>query len=273
VSTSPGVPPPASSDLAFSLTIVGCSGSFAGPTSAASCYLIQAEDTNGRVWKVLLDLGSGALGPLQSFIPFSEIDAILLSSLELDHCADLCGLYIALRYSPLGENRVPIFGPRRTLTRLKTMYGSGSRPGMDAVYKVTEWSDGVAITVGPLDITPHRVNHPGDAFGLRLQHGNSLLAYTGDTDACPQLLELANNVDLLLAEATFQEGREQERNLHLTGARAGQLASEASVGRLVLTHLPPWTDPSVVLQEAEAYYHGSTEIAKPAFNYVLSPLT
>ena len=46
------------------LTIVGCSGSYAGPASPASCYLVQ-EEQDGRTWSLLLDLGSGALGALQ----------------------------------------------------------------------------------------------------------------------------------------------------------------------------------------------------------------
>ena len=46
------------------LTIVGCSGSFAGPASPASSYLVRAEH-DGRDYNLLLDLGSGALGALQ----------------------------------------------------------------------------------------------------------------------------------------------------------------------------------------------------------------
>ena len=47
------------------LTVVGCSGSFPGPDSAASCYLVEADLGDGpdkRTWRILLDLGNGALG-------------------------------------------------------------------------------------------------------------------------------------------------------------------------------------------------------------------
>ena len=43
------------------LTVIGCSGSFAGPASPASCYLVQAE-RDGRTWNVLLDLGKRRAG-------------------------------------------------------------------------------------------------------------------------------------------------------------------------------------------------------------------
>ena len=45
------------------LTVVGCSGSYPGPDSSASCYLLEAGHA-GRTWRILLDLGSGALGAL-----------------------------------------------------------------------------------------------------------------------------------------------------------------------------------------------------------------
>ena len=35
------------------LTVVGCSGSFAGPASSASCYLLEGEQ-DGRTWRVLV---------------------------------------------------------------------------------------------------------------------------------------------------------------------------------------------------------------------------
>lgn len=44
------------------LTIVGCTGSFPGPGSPASCYLVTAHDGE-REWKIVMDLGSGAWGP------------------------------------------------------------------------------------------------------------------------------------------------------------------------------------------------------------------
>ena len=62
------------------LTVIGCSGSFAGPESAASCYLLEGEH-EGRTWRVLLDLGSGALGTLQRYVdPLTSvgIDTLIL---------------------------------------------------------------------------------------------------------------------------------------------------------------------------------------------------
>jgi len=94
------------------LTIVGCSGSLAGPLSPASCYLVQA-DQDGRTWNLVLDLGNGALGALQRHVDPTTVDAVVLSHLHADHCLDLCGLYVAQKYSPavLARSRIPVYGP------------------------------------------------------------------------------------------------------------------------------------------------------------------
>ena len=43
------------------LTVIGCSGSYPGPDSPASCYLVEA-DHDGRTWRILLDLGTARSG-------------------------------------------------------------------------------------------------------------------------------------------------------------------------------------------------------------------
>ena len=64
--------------MSMQLTIVGCSGSYPGPDSPASCYLVQAEH-EGRTWNILMDLGNGALGALHRYVDPLSIDAVLLS--------------------------------------------------------------------------------------------------------------------------------------------------------------------------------------------------
>src|SRR5487761_1525454 len=65
------------------LTVIGCSGSFPGPDSPGSCYLVEADG-----FRLLLDLGNGALGALQRYCGLYDVDAICLSHLHADHCLD-----------------------------------------------------------------------------------------------------------------------------------------------------------------------------------------
>lgn len=262
------------------LTVVGCAGSFPSPDSAASCYLVEVDDDAGRLWRVALDLGSGAVGPLQRYAPLEELDAVLLSHLHPDHFLDVCGLYVSRRYRPGGvaESRLPLYGPAGTGERIQQAYGGESGgessgessdlfSGLDATFDLRQLADAVSVQIGPLAVTPYRVRHPVEAYGLRVERRvgrrTQVLAYTGDTDTCDSLLPLARAADVLLAEASFQEGRDLTRGVHLTGRRAGQLAAAAGCRRLVLTHLPVWTDPDVVLAEARAEFPGAVELARP----------
>src|SRR5690606_10081583 len=68
------------------LTVVGCSGSFPSPDSACSSYLVEADG-----YRLLLDMGNGALGALQRHCGLYDLDAVALSHLHADHCIDMCG--------------------------------------------------------------------------------------------------------------------------------------------------------------------------------------
>lgn len=256
------------------LTIVGCSGSFAGPESPASSYLIEAEEKTSdgaRTWRVVVDLGSGALGSLQRFADPGSIDAVLISHLHPDHFIDLCGLYVARRYDPLGAalSPLPVYGPEGTAERVLAAYGPDAETELPSVYDVRAFTDGGVVRIGPFTITSRTVNHPVPAFGLRIEADGGAIAYSGDTDSCANLIELARGVDLFLSEASFIEGRDTNRGVHLTGRRAGEAATEADVRRLVLTHIPVWTDTDTVLGEARQAFLGPVEAARVGVTYVL----
>ena len=250
------------------LTVVGCSGSFPGPESAASCYLLEGEH-DGRTWRVLLDLGSGSLGSLQRFVDPLTVDAVLLSHLHPDHYFDISGLYVMWKYHPDGARPpIPVFGPAGVARQCARAYGLRTQPGMSDEFDFHEY-DGRPVRLGPFTITAHEMVHPVTAYGLRVEADGQVLAYSGDTGPCQQLVELARGADLLLSEAAFVESGDNPSDLHLTGKQAGVAAAEAGVRRLVLTHVPPWHDKEVSLVEAREAFAGPLEVAAPGSTYLL----
>ena len=255
------------------VTVVGCSGSFAGPRSPASSYLVQAE-AGGRTWSVLLDLGSGALGALQRHLSPDDLDAVVLTHLHPDHCVDLCGLYVTRRYRPAGPlpHRLPVHGPAGTARRLALMYHGLEDGGMDAQFDISTVSDAVPLTIGPFTVTPYAVNHPVEAYGYRVEADGAVLAFTGDTDTCDNLTPLLCGADLALVDCAFVDGRDTVAGIHLSGSRAAAAAVLAGgVGRLVLTHLPAWNDPELCRAQARAVWPGEVELALPDATYQLGP--
>jgi ribonuclease BN (tRNA processing enzyme) len=259
------------------LTVVGCSGSTSGPASPASCYLVQAP-FDGRTFSLVLDLGPGAFGHLYRYLDPSEVDAVALSHLHPDHCLDLCAYYVAATYSPTAPwPRRRLYGPAGTAGRLARAYdvaaldGTGGQevPGIAQHFDHQSWR--AVQQVGPFTIRTARVEHPVEAYGLRIEDnaGGASLVFSGDTGPCEALTELAAGVDLLLVESAFMDALDNPVGLHLSGRQAAQTATAAKVGSVVLTHIPPWHDPQRVLAEAAPYFDGPVLLAEPGAHWTI----
>lgn len=252
------------------LTVVGCSGSFAGPESPASCYLVSAEH-GGRTHRLVIDMGNGSLGALQRHIDLADIDAVVISHLHPDHCIDLTGLYVTRTYRPQGplRDRLPVYGPAGSSQRLTAAYEGIDEGGMAQVLDFRRLSTSVPAVIGPFVVRPFLVNHPVEAYGFRVEADGRVLAYSGDTDTCDALLPLFADADLVLTDSAFVEGRDDDtRDIHLTGRRAAEAALAAGgVKRLMLTHIPAWNDPEVCRSDAATVWPGEVELAEPGVTY------
>ncbi|MFC4015484.1 MBL fold metallo-hydrolase [Nonomuraea purpurea] len=248
------------------VTIVGCSGSYPGPDSPASCYLLESDG-----FRMLLDLGSGSLGALQRHIGLYDVDAICLTHLHADHCLDLCGYHVARTYGPEAPYPVvPVYAPADAPRRLAAAYGMPEEPGMETAFDFVPLAPG-SFEIGPFTLTAGLVNHPVEAYGFRVSNGDTCMAYSGDTGESHELVRLASGVDLMLCEASFVDGPDLPADLHLTGGQAAEHAAKAGVGRLVLTHLVPWNDQAVVLDEAtRGGFDGPIELARSGAVYDLA---
>ena len=174
-------------------------------------------------------------------------------------------------YGPRGLERVfaalrPLVGRTAYEVSLEEL-DSGAELGRDG-YRVAAFSveHGVPALGYALieDARPGRFDEqraralgiaPGPDFG-RLQHGETVgevtpaqvlgearrgrtLVLTGDTAPCEMTRAVANGADLLVHEATFMEDeavRARETG-HSTARAAAELAADADVGLLALTHV------------------------------------
>ena len=257
------------------LTVVGCSGSTSGPESPASCYLVQA-DHEGRTFSLVLDLGPGSFGALHRHVHPRTVDAYALSHLHPDHCLDLCGAYVAGKYSvPRHEWPAPlVYAPAGAGDRIARAYDTPSDDDRaESGRSIATWFDfrtwQPEQQVGPFRVATTRVKHPVEAYAIRVTEavpGGGSLVYSGDTAPCEALEELARGedrtgVDLLLVEAAFMDRPDNPSGIHLNGREAAQAAQRAGVGALLLTHIPPWHVPDEVLTEAAPHFSGPTSLA------------
>lgn len=238
------------------LTILGCSGTYPGPTSACSSYLVEHDG-----FRLVLDAGNGAFGELQKHCDIRDLDAVLLTHLHGDHCLDLVPNSYARRYHPEGTPpKLPVYGPVNTQDRICGAFEKWPEDSLADIYDFHTIGPG-RIDVGPFRLDLARVAHPIEAYAVRVSAGGRSLTYSGDTGPCDRLVRLATGTNLFLCEAAFLDYAENPPDLHMTGRQAGEHASRAGVGELVLTHLVPWGDPTRSQQEASEAYEGPLSLA------------
>lgn len=238
------------------MTVLGCSGSVNGPDSPASGYLLNAPDAPPLV----IDFGNGVLGNLQRHADPGAVH-VLLSHLHADHCIDLPGLFVWRRYHPSApQGKALMYGPSDTWGRLaqaSSPFG-GELDDFSDIFDVRAWADGQAVDIGGLTVLPRAVVHPTESYGLRITApSGAVLTYSGDTGMCDAIVDLAQGADVFLCEASWTHAPgERPEALHLSGTEAGQIAKQAGVGELLLTHIPPWTSREDVITEAKAVFDG-----------------
>ncbi|MGH3872670.1 MAG: MBL fold metallo-hydrolase [Pseudonocardiaceae bacterium] len=251
------------------LTVLGCAGSVPAPDSPASGYLVRAGDT-----AVVLDLGNGTFSALQRYLDPFRLDALILSHLHPDHCADISAMTVYRRYHPKPPpcDVLALYGPAEAAERLAAAYAPSA-----AERSVTDLSDVYdfhpvtePFRIGQLEVRAMPVEHLCEAYALRISYAGRTLVYSGDTGPCPQLAELAAGADVLLAEASWPDSPDNPPGIHLSGREAGQAAAAAGVSRLLITHVPPWTDAEQVLSEAKAAFDGPTELVRPGNHYEIA---
>ena len=150
-----------------------------------------------------------------------------------------------------------------------------------AIHRVTAWSYCFIETDRPGRFYPEKAKElgvpKGELWG-RLQGGESVMIdgmviessmvsgptrrgrkiiYSGDTAPNSELVELSRGADLLIHESTFMDelADRAEEDGHTTALQAAEIAKEAEVKQLVLTHLSSrYPDPVVVLAEAKPVF-------------------
>jgi ribonuclease BN (tRNA processing enzyme) len=228
------------------LHVLGSSGGYPAPDNPNTGFLL--EHGAARLW---IDAGTGTFAVLQRLADFTRLDAVVLSHLHPDHCADLYPLQVALRYRVEGALRLPLYGPAGTLEALGGLLGAGGAEGLGDTFPFRAVDAGDTVEVGGCRFRFLRTDHPGHTLAIRVETGTGTLTYSADTGPNADLAGFARGSDLLICEATYQEGK-VGGPVHLTARQAGETARRAGVRELAITHIWPTFDPQVTLAEARS---------------------
>jgi len=236
---------------------------------------------------MLFDCGPGIAGSLDA--P-EKLDAVFISHLHADHCYDILPIakaIIAPHVSyPDGAGApemrtapepIPLYvpaGSSPTLRTLQTLFPVVSSPALDQAldlaFDIREYQPYDQMKVGECLLTAIPVRHVVAACGFRVDSATGTFAYTSDTGWTDSLLELAQDVDVLLCEATLPEADPGPHG-HLCAREAGLLATSARAHSLVLTHFSStesaWL--GALRDDAAAEFGGPIHIAKPGAEFIV----
>ena len=220
------------------LTVIGSSPAWPNPGSAHSGYMLEADGS-----RVLLDCGPGVLGRLREETKWPEVDAIAITHWHLDHWGDLVPWVWGTFYlSSNGPLRKPALwvqpGGAEFLSSLGDRLGF---PDMfERTFRLAEYEPDTPFAVGKLEITPTRVPHYRlETYAFRVRSNGAVLAYSGDSAPCDELVESARDADLFVCEATLLRGElDGEPRGHLSLDEAVEAFEASGAKRLLVTHRP-----------------------------------
>jgi ribonuclease BN (tRNA processing enzyme) len=243
-------------DAGLSVTVLGCSGTYAGAGGACSGYLLRSASTS--IW---MDCGAGSLGNLQRHVPLLELDGIVVSHSHPDHWLELPVVLNALRYG-LGapDLGLPLLWTRRTAEQFAAI---ASDPAPTFAPQVID--ERSTATIGDIDLRFSRTDHPVETLAIRAERGDRSIVYSADTGSAWRLASLGAGIgrpiDRAIVEATLDES-EADVVQHLTASQAGRQAAEAGVASLLLTHLAPGSDADARRADAARAFDGPIAVAE-----------
>src|SRR5215218_1819776 len=253
----------------LSLFFAGTAGSVPTARRCLPAILLRAGGD-----RILLDCGEGTQQQLLRSAGLPELDAIFISHYHLDHWLGLVGMLktfdLRARERPLA-----IYGPpglRALFTMLRPVFGRTAYPLSLAELEPYEEVGFGGYAIGSFPVR-HRVEAYGYAFveedrpgrfdadaaralGVGEDRPGRKIVYSGDTAPCQAVEVLAEGADVLVHEATFlsDERARASDTGHSTAAQAAELARDAGVRLLALTHLSTRYFPREIRDEARAVF-------------------
>jgi ribonuclease BN (tRNA processing enzyme) len=253
--------------------VLGSSCSIPRPNRACSSYLIEE---GGR--STVLDLGTGAFGNLREYVPYESVDAIVISHMHADHFIDLVPMRYALKYGvPPRNGRVELWLPPGGETMLRALVSAFAPEGegdfITEVYDVRTYDPTAVLRLGDASLRFAPTRHYVPTFAIRYESGGAALTYSADTAPEESVVRLARNSDLFLCEASLLRNEvEPGMRGHSSAIEAAQMAHDAAVGSLMLTHYSDGQTAEEMLDAARMVYSGPISCADDHARYDLTAI-
>lgn len=240
------------------VTVVGFWGGYPGKEEATSGYLFEKDG-----FQLLVDCGSGVLSQVQRYTSLESIDAIIISHYHHDHVADIGPMQFARHVQSFimdGIQTLPIYGHQ--------MNGEGfSRLSYKTATKGMSYSLEDHLKIGPFQINFIETQHPEPCVAMKISDGVHTIVYTADTSFFEALVSFTSDADCLIAECSLYKDQDGAPMGHMNSHDVGQLAKEAAVKELLITHLPHYGEHNQLIGQVEEIYKGKVSLASSGWTW------
>lgn len=214
---------------------------------------------------ILLDCAAKPVLRLkEAGVHFNEVSDLIITHFHPDHVSGLANLLMDMW----------ILGRKKELTIHSSNHAISRTKKMLDLYDWQEWTGLYPVVFDEISekeltrvletpefrILSSPVEHMIPTLGLRIEYlaGKTIVVYSSDTAPVPQTVRLAAGADVLIHEATGSIYH------HSTPAQAGEIAEQAGVNSLYLTHYSFSGDltPETILNDAKKTFPGNIILAE-----------
>lgn len=222
--------------MAVTVRFAGSGDSFGSGGRFQTCIVVDGPQS-----RFAIDFGTTSLVALaQQGIAHNSLDAILLTHLHGDHCGGVPFMLVDAMLSAKRERPLTIAGPRDLRQRMGEIQAAlfpGSKI-MTPKFPL-EWIEmepGKAHEVLDLVVTPQPARHTAETnpTALRVQVGDKVVAYSGDTEWTEDVAKVSRGADLFIAECYFYE---KPIKWHMNYPTIAAKKNEFGAKRVILTHM------------------------------------
>lgn len=218
------------------LTFLGCGDAFSSGGQLNTCFFVDAGAT-----RFLIDCGASSLAALhrQGFTS-DDVDTILITHFHGDHYGGLPFLFLDAakqrkRTRPL-TIVTPPNGRVRTRELMERLYPGTSGVMDELDLHFHDYTSYGMIELEHLRVTAYPVVHSDEArsHGLRIEVGDRVIGFSGDTSWTDEIKNIAAGTDLLICECNFFETQTPN---HIDYRTLEQHLPELDTQRIILNHL------------------------------------
>tara|TARA_B100001123_G_scaffold400744_1_gene486817 strand:+ start:299 stop:1045 length:747 start_codon:yes stop_codon:yes gene_type:complete len=232
--------------------IIGYSGGVPTQDRGVTCVIIATTN-----FDIMIDCGEGSyLRWQKAGYKWKNLKYILITHMHPDHIGGLIPLLFYRKLFGI-DSPLSIIGPPNLREYFENSFNHSGISNKQDLNWVNISKKNQLCLQDDVEICALEMDHKIPCWGYRIANGNKKLVFITDTLPNQNSVQLAKGADVLIHEATFEHQRLEnaKTHFHTTEVQAMEIADEAKVRKLILTHFSQRLKDKDVL---EWYWNGKS---------------